>query len=142
MNQRLLKISLLALVAAAVAVVTPSAFADDTNSAPAASDQAMKGKFNGTVSAVDTNAMTFTVDDQTYMVTDDTQLSRNGKTATLADVVVGDPVRGSYSKGADGKMTVAKVRFGKGGGKKKKNSDSGSSDSSAPAAPAAPPATQ
>lgn len=139
MNQRLLKISLLALVAAAVAVVTPSAFADDTNSA-AASDQATKGKFTGTVSVVDTNAMTFTADDMTYSVTDDSQLSRNGKPATLADVVVGDPVRGSYTKGDDGKMTAGKVRFGKGGKKKKSADASGSSDSSTPAAPATPPA--
>ena len=43
--------------------------------------------------------------------------------ATLADAVVGQPARGSYTKSADGKLNVTKVRFGKrtggkaGGGK-------------------------
>ena len=141
MNIRQIKVTLLALVAAAIATMATSVRADDsttpaTPSAP--SDQAAASKFRGSVTAVDTNAMTFTVDDQKYTVTSESQLSRNGKAATLSDVVVGDPVRGSYTKGADGKLDVTKVRFGKGG--KKKNSQS--SDSSTSPAPANPPQNQ
>jgi hypothetical protein len=130
MHKNLLKISLLTLLTAAVVAIAPSSRADDTNAA-AASAPSMKGKISGTVSAVDTNAMTFVVEDQTYSVSDDSQITRNGKPATLADVVVGDPVKGSYMKGDDGKMTVTKVKFGK--MKKKKSADtSGSMDTNAP----------
>jgi hypothetical protein len=139
MNKRQIKITLLTLVAAAIAGMAASVRADDssapaTPSAPA--NQAASTKFHGAVTAVDTNAMTFTVDDQTYTVTSDSQISRNGKPATLSDVVVGDPVRGSYTTGTDGKLDVTKVRFGK-GGKKKKSQDT---DSSTP--PAAPSQSQ
>ena len=50
--------------------------------------------------------------------------------ATLADAVVGEPARGSYTKSSDGKLNVTKVRFGKkpgggkGGGKKSKDAAS------------------
>jgi hypothetical protein len=120
MHKSLLKLMLLTVVTAAVAVLAPSSRADDTNAA-AANDQPIKGKFSGSVTAVDTNAMTVVVDDKTYSVSDDSQLTRNGEAATLPDVMVGDPAKGSYMKGADGKMTIVKAKFGK---KKKKNQDS------------------
>lgn len=116
------------LVASALAM----AWADDagvpTTSPSAPTSQPDHGavqKFYGTVSAVDVNAMTFVVDDKTYTITGESQMTRAGKTATLADAVVGEPARGSYTTGSDGKLDVTKVRFGKktggkSGGKKNK----------------------
>lgn len=129
MNKRLFKISLLSLVAAAIAGMT-SVRADDTNSATADAKPAQANRFMGTISAVDTNAMTFTVGEQTFNVTSESQLSRNGQPATIADLVVGDPARGGYTTDANGKLDATKARFGKKmGGKKKKSSEGGDSSS-------------
>lgn len=145
MNRRLIKTAFLALAAAA-AILAPSSRADDSTPAPATSTTSApdttkpaKLKFYGPITAVDTNAMTFTVDDQTYTITTESDITKNGKTATIGDAVVGEPARGSYTKSADGKLDVTKVRFGKkAGGKaggRHKKSESGT-DTSAPATPA------
>jgi hypothetical protein len=141
MNKRLLKILLLTIVTAAIAGVSLVSRAQDTNAATASGTSPQK--FYGPVTAVDTNAMTFTVGDQTFTVTGESQLTKNNQTATLADAVVGEPARGSYTKGADGKLDITKVRFGKkAGGKaggKHKKSDSSDSGTGAGAAPSTPP---
>ena len=123
MNKRLLKLSLLTIVTAAITTLSLVARADDVGAAAPA--KPAKEKFSGTVSAVDANAKTFTIGDQTFTVTDGSKISRNGKEATLADVVVGDPAKGSYTTGADGKLDVTKVGFGKKSGSKHKDSDAG-----------------
>ena len=78
-------------------------------------------RFYGTVTAVDARTNTFVVDGQTYHVVAETHMTKaaDDKPATLADAVVGEPARGSYTKAADGTMNITKVRFGKksGGGK-------------------------
>jgi len=122
MNKRLLKLSLLTIVTAAITALSLVARADDTGAAAA---KPAKAKFSGAVTAVNVNAKTFTVGDQTFAVTDESKISRNGKEATLADVVVGDPAKGSYTTGADGKLEVTKVGFGKKSGSKHKESDAG-----------------
>jgi len=92
-------------------------------------DQAGATKFYGTISAVDTKTMTFTVDNQVYSIVAESHMTKaaDDSAATLADAVVGEPARGSYVTAADGKLHVTKVRFGKkagggkGGGKKNKD---------------------
>jgi Domain of unknown function (DUF5666) len=78
-------------------------------------------KFYGVISAVDSAAKTFVVNDQTYTITGDTALTKatDGSTATLADVTVGQTARGSFHKAEDGTLNVTKMRLGKksGGGK-------------------------
>jgi hypothetical protein len=136
MEKRLIKITLLTLLTAAIAGMTTLVRADDTDTNTAAADNKPL-KFYGPVTAVDTNAMTFTVGDQTFTVTGESQMTRNGKTATLADAVVGEPARGSYTKSADGKLDITKVRFGKKSGGKaggKKNKNSAATDTNAPPA--------
>lgn len=92
-------------------------------------------KFYGTISAVDAKAMTFTVDNQTFTIVPETHMTKaaDDSQATIADAVVGETVRGTYTKSADGKLQVTKVRFGKkaGGGKKsgKKNQEPASKPS-------------
>jgi hypothetical protein len=138
MTHALLKFTTVAIVAAALLapVSLRAAAADEAKSkappatAPSA-DQSGPARFYGTISAVDADAKTFTVDNQTYTVVSASELVKVGeenKPATLADAVVGETVRGSYTKSSDGKLQVTKARFGKksgGGGKaagKKKES--------------------
>jgi hypothetical protein len=97
---------------------------------PATTQAAEPGpsKFYGTISAVDAAAGTFTVDKQTFAIVAESQLTKaaDGSAATIADAVVGETARGTYTKSSDGKLKVTKVRFGKktggngGGGKKDK----------------------
>lgn len=132
MKNTILKIATITILAAAIAGTTNSSRAEDTTKTPdMATEQSGPAKFYGPVTAVDTNAMTFTVGDQTFAVTSESQLTKGEKPATLADAVVGEPARGSYTKGSDGKLDVTKARFGKksggkaggkSGGKKKKAS--------------------
>lgn len=139
MKKTILKLAVATLLGAAVLTAPATSHGADqtsTNAPAATPDKAAPGKFNGAVTAVDTNAMTFTVGDQTFNVTSESRLSKNGKPATLSDAVVGEPARGSYTTGSDGKLDVTKARFGKGGGKKKKKSeDSGATPSTTPPAP-------
>jgi hypothetical protein len=113
---------------------TISRAADDKpappSTAPAAGDQAGVNRFYGTISAVDADSKTFVVDNQTYCVVPETQMTKaaDGSTATMSDVTIGEPARGSFTKSSDGKLHVTKVRFGKkaggskgGGGKKNKD---------------------
>jgi hypothetical protein len=115
--------------------------ADKTPATSPSADQPGPNKFYGTVTAIDANAKTFTVDNQTYAIVPESQITKaaDDKPATIADAVVGEPARGSYTKSSDGKLNVTKVRFGKktnGGGKSggKKNKEGATK----PAAPAAP----
>ena len=59
------------------------------------------------------------------------------KPATIADAVVGEAARGSYTKSSDGKLNVTKVRFGKktgGGGKAGGKEEQGRAAATKPAA--------
>jgi hypothetical protein len=114
--------------------------ADSGKSDSGKSDAGGPAKFYGTISAVDTKANTFTVDNETYSIVPESHVTKAGdedKAATIADAVVGEPARGTYTKTADGKMNVTKVRFGKktggkaGGGKGGKKKGEASTTQSA-----------
>jgi hypothetical protein len=130
MKRILLQIAALVAVTAVLGI-SSLARAADTNS-PATGEKPGPNRFYGPVSAVDTNAMTFTVGDQIFKITDESQVTKNDKQATIADAVVGEPARGTYTKTADGKLIVTKVRFGKkaGGGKGGKAGGKKKSDTS------------
>ena|ERR1700690_870288 len=114
------KIAVLSLFAAAlVAMPAVSRAEGSSTNAPAASDQTpAKPKkhdglvFRGTVSAIDVKAMTLTVETRMFAVTSDTKIIKEGKSATLADGVVGEQVSGTYKKTDDGKLTATRVHFG------------------------------
>jgi hypothetical protein len=140
MKKALLKITTCILFAAATFGTAAVSRAADTATTPATPEAAGPAKFYGPVTAVDTNAMTFTVGEQTFMVTSESHLTKAGNPATLADAVVGEPARGSYTKGKDGKLDITKTNFGKkaggksggkSGGKKKK--DATGTDAATPA---------
>jgi hypothetical protein len=104
----------------APATATPETSVTATTPAPATSDQTAPAKpkrhglvFRGTVSLVDTNAMTFTVGKRTFNITSETRITKNGEPATLEDIAVGDKVGGAYKKDDDGKLNATTVRDGK-----------------------------
>jgi hypothetical protein len=120
MTKNISKIAVLSLFAAAlVAMPALSRAEGSSTNAPAAPGQtpAQPKKhgnppFHGNLSAVDTKAMTFTVGTLTLQVTPDTKITKDGKSATLADGVVGEQVSGAYKKTDDGKLTAISIHFG------------------------------
>lgn len=125
MTGKILKFTACALFAAAI-VATPSLSRaqDDSTNAPDQTTPAPakhhKGLvFRGTVSAIDTNAMTLTVETRTFAVTSETKITKDGQPATLGDGVVGEPVAGAYKKADDGTLDATTVHFGVKGKKKK-----------------------
>jgi hypothetical protein len=117
MTKSLLKLSLLGLLAVAVAGLPVCAGAAETN-APTAGKKASKTKksstlpIHGKLKAVDNTAKTISVGEQTIQITSETKISKGDKPATLEDGVVGEEVSGAYKKGEDGKLTATKLRFG------------------------------
>jgi hypothetical protein len=136
MTKKIAQITVLGLLAAAFVFLPALSRAEgSTTNAPASSDQthAQPGKhgnlpFHGNLSAVDTKAMTLTVGKLTLQVTPDTVITKNGKSATLADGVVGERVGGAYTKAADGKLKAITLHFG--GKPEKKNKEVSGSGSS------------
>ena len=121
MTKNISEIAVLSLFAAAlVAMPALSRAAVTSTNAPASPSQAAPAKpkkheglvFRGTVSAIDAKAMTLTVETRTFAVTSDTKIIKDGKSATLADGVVGEQVSGTYKKTDDGKLTAISIHFG------------------------------
>ena len=119
MKKNIYKIAVLSLFAAALVAMPALSHAEGTN-APASTNQVAPAKpkkheglvFRGTVSAIDVKAMTLTVETRTFAITSDTKIIKAGKTATLADGVVGEQVSGTYKKTDDGKLTATSIHFG------------------------------
>jgi hypothetical protein len=117
MIQKLAKISLMTLVTAAL-LGLPAVVSAQTNTSTNSTIAKSKPlPFIGRLGSVDKTAMTFTLDEKTkpgrtFEVTSETRIMKEGKPATLADGVVGYPVRGSYTKTADGKLEAHTVSFG------------------------------
>src|SRR3954452_19747608 len=84
--------------------IAASSHAADAATKPAAPttqpDQGGPLKFYGVISAIDVQAKTFTVDNQTYTVIGETHMTKaaDDSPATLADAVVGEPARGTYTR--------------------------------------------
>jgi hypothetical protein len=116
------------LTAAALMLIPlVSSAADPSTNAPASASKDGPNRFYGPISKVDTNKNTFTVGDQTFAITAETEIvNKDGAKAKLADAVVGEPARGTYTKKSDGTLDVTKVRFGKKSNGKSSGSGKGS----------------
>ncbi len=118
MTKNISKITVLSLFAAALFALPALSRAEGTN-ASAATNQTTQAKpkknnppFHGNLKAVDTSAKTLTVGKLTLQITSDTKITKDGQPATLSDGVVGEPVSGTYTKTADGKLNAVTVHFG------------------------------
>jgi hypothetical protein len=116
------QIALFALVASALMAVPAASYAQDTTNPPAATAPAAKKHgvpFHGKLAALDATAGTITVGKTAYSVTSDTKITKDGKTATLADFAVGDTVGGFAKKDGD-KLTATVLHTGEKAKKKAK----------------------
>ncbi len=117
MMQKLGKITLMTVIAAAVLGMAMGVSAQTNAPAAPTISKSKPLPFIGRLGSVDKVAMTFTLDEKTkpgrtFEVTSETRIMKEGKPATLADGVVGYPVRGSYTKTSDGKLEAHTVSFG------------------------------
>jgi hypothetical protein len=118
-----MKAAILSLFAIVLLIPAIGRGADEATSQPTtnSSDAAGASKFYGAITAVDKDAKTFVIDNVTYSIVGETHMTKaaDDSQATIDDAVVGEPARGTFTKSADGKNNVTKVRFGKktGGGK-------------------------
>lgn len=109
----ILKLSLLGLLAIAVAGTPVALRAQDTTSTnkPAAKP-ARSNVFRGKLDALDNTAKTITVGSRTFQITSQTRIKKDGKPATLGDGVIGESVAGAYKKNSEGKLDAVSVNFG------------------------------
>lgn len=127
-------IALFSLVTAALIAAPSAVRAEDKAPAtpPAAETKPARPKnadatpYHGKVTAVNADGKTITVGETKgelkLNVTAETKISKDGKLAKLNEIAVGDMVRGSYKKDADGNMNAVSLRGGEkpGNGTKKK----------------------
>jgi hypothetical protein len=134
MNKHITTFILSGIVAVVLLAVPDAGRAQDNSSAttPAAGPvikQKIRTAFHGVVTAVDTAGMTLTVDTQTITVTSETLIMRNGKAATLSDIIVSDLATGAFKKDAAGKLNATSIRAVE----KPKNEKKKADDATAPA---------
>jgi hypothetical protein len=125
MKKSIIRLSLLVLVAAAMAAIPGESLAQSTNKAavekttgpqttePNNSEKPGKaGPFHGKLAAIDKVAKTITVGKRTFQITSETKIKKSGKPAVLEDGVVGETVSGYVKPSADGKLAATTVTFG------------------------------
>jgi len=116
MKNQITKVALLGLLTAALVVIPTVTRAQDasTNGAPAVTaPKKHGGGIHGKVAAVDTAAMTLTVGETTIAITSETTITKDGKPATLSDIMVGDYVSAGGKKDDTGKFIAKRIADGK-----------------------------
>jgi len=120
MKKQIIKLTLSLLATAVIAMPVVSRAQNNGANPPANPGQTEPAKpdkhtatpFKGTVTAVDTKAMTMTVKSRTFEVTSDTKITKDGKPAILSDIAVGDKVGGAYKKVEGGKLVATTINAG------------------------------
>jgi hypothetical protein len=114
MNKRILKFSLLGLLAIVMTATPVALRAQDTNAPAAAPKRPVHRSlpFHGEVKSVDNAAKTISVGASTIQITSETKIMKAGKPGTFQDVAVGDNVSGSYRKDAAGEMSALSLHVG------------------------------
>jgi hypothetical protein len=113
MNKSILKFSLFGLLAIALAGIPAVLCAQTATNTNASAKKYLNHPytFRGYLMAIDTQAKTISLTNETIQITSETTIMKAGKPATLEDGVVGDEVAGSYHKDADGKLNATFLRF-------------------------------
>ena len=113
MKDVVLKFCLMGLLTVAVAGTPVGLRAQDTNAVLPGLIKINKDvfPFRGKLKAIDTEAKTITLNNNTIQITPQTTITRRGKPVTLADGAEGDLVEGTYRKEADGKLKALDLRF-------------------------------
>lgn len=115
MKNKIAKLTLFSLMAAALVAVPAVSRAGDSTNAAAATTPAPKKHggvpFHGKVAAVDAKAMTFTVGTMTIVVTSETKITKDDQPAVFADITADASVSGSYKKDAADKLNATSVKI-------------------------------
>jgi hypothetical protein len=112
MSKFIVKLSLLTLLAMAVAGTPVALRAQATNNTPQRKISPKRiYPFHGRLKAIDNSAKTISLANETIQINSETMITKSAKPATLEDGVVGDEVSGSYRKDADGKLNAVSLRF-------------------------------
>src|SRR5688572_29908139 len=108
------------LVAAFTIGSAVSIHAEEKNAKAAKAEKAEKSEkatsdrkmpFNGKVAEIDKAAKTVKIGKRTFHITDQSEITKDGKKAILDDAKVGEISGGSYQD-KDGKLQIVKIRFG------------------------------
>ena len=99
------------------AKASPSSTAASSESSPAAAAKPPRPiPFRGTATAIDQSAKTFTIagksSSRVFKVTDRTVITKQGESATFADLPDNEPVTGSYWKHEDGTLEAKSLKIG------------------------------
>ena len=108
--ERLIKALTVAVLALTFAAYQPVLLAQEAD-APAAEKSAKADRplpFNGTLKAINKEAMTVEVGNRTFKLTSETKYLQGG----LDTAKIGEKVGGSYFKKDDGTLVVNSIRFG------------------------------
>ena len=115
-NQTVKKLIVLTLIAAAGALTTLTARADDQKPTPVQKkgDKAVSSMpFHGKLDSVDKTAGSIKVGDRTFQVLPTTKVTKDGaKPGTLDDAKLGEAVAGAYHEGDGGKLQLVSLRLG------------------------------
>ena len=113
------QIALFAIVAVALITAPAAVKAQDkptkkSETAESGAPTKKKGAlpFHGKVSAVDAAAMTVTLTSQTFKISSETKILKEGKPATFADITVGEKISGQYKKDEAGKLDATVIHIG------------------------------
>ena len=122
MKNQLLKLSLITVVAAALAIVPAQANAQTSTNKTGSTKKtttektdstAKKGHpFHGKLAAVDKVAKSITIGKSTYYISSETKIKKADKPATLEEGVIGEEVGGYAKPGDGGKMMATTISFG------------------------------
>ncbi|MEY4917402.1 MAG: hypothetical protein RL616_1315 [Verrucomicrobiota bacterium] len=116
MKNKIAKLTLFSLTLAAIIAVPAAVRAEDKPSKPAAPvipaapPKISRQTFHGSVSTVDTAAMTLTVETTVVNITSETKITKGGKPMTLSEITVGETVVGSAKKDDAGKLNATVIR--------------------------------
>ncbi|MDR3459687.1 MAG: hypothetical protein P4N60_19840 [Verrucomicrobiae bacterium] len=143
MKKHFARIALFSVVVAGLVAVPAASRADDSptkTDKPAATTPAPKKKartsFHGSVTAVDTAAMSLTVGTNLFYVTSETKIIKADKPATLSEITVGETAKGTYKVDEAGKQNAVTITAGDKAPKKpKKKAAEAAVPASAPPAP-------
>ncbi|HEU5396822.1 MAG TPA: DUF5666 domain-containing protein [Verrucomicrobiae bacterium] len=104
-----LRIAFMTLFIATLMAAPGALFGQETN-APAAAAKERGHALTGKLATVDATAGTITVGKHTFVVTEETKISREGQEAKLADFAIGSRVTVNFKKTDDGKFVALAIR--------------------------------
>jgi hypothetical protein len=118
MKNKIVRLVVFGLLAAAIAAAPTQVLAQESKDKPAAKKKDTPKKdaprvipFHGKVGAIDTKEKKLWVGKRVFVITSDTRIFKANKPAGLEDGVVGENVSGSYKMAAGGKMEAVKLYF-------------------------------